>query len=58
MPGQSSQSKLTRAQTHKMILFAARNPCKNAELTAQEGLGTIGLSQQANVKVRSFWSHS
>lgn len=52
MPGQSSRSKLDPNQTLNMIKFAVRKPWENANSIAQDGLGTIGLSEQAEVKVR------
>lgn len=52
MPGQNSQSKLDPHQTQKMIRFAVRKPWENKNSIDHEGLGTIGLSEQAKIKVR------
>lgn len=57
MPGQNSQSKLDPGQTQQMIRFAVRKPWENANSITQDGLQTVGLLPQTNVKlVRSFLS--
>ncbi|KAL9010648.1 MAG: hypothetical protein Q9173_004437 [Seirophora scorigena] len=54
MPGQNSQAKLDPAQTQQMIRFAVRKPWENANSIVQEGLPTVGLLPQTNVKLGRF----
>jgi eukaryotic translation initiation factor 2C len=55
MPGQTSNAQLDPAQTQQMIRFAVRRPWENANSITQEGPGTVGIIQNANVKlVRAF----
>ena len=51
MPGQNSHSKLDSAQTEQMNRYAVRKPWVNANSITQEGVRTVGLLPEANVKL-------